>query len=630
MKTRSTYAILAAALAAGLMPPPVTAPSAWAAENIIVAEGPAAGQRWDPALTPYAPEILDCLDPDHPCNTVTVKKSAQVGLTLLGIAWIGYIADQAPSNAMVVFPTINGVKDYNRGKLQPTIDASPCLRGRIVEHTSRSARGSTALTKRFAGGSVVLTGANSSTDLRSKTIRFVDCEEIDEWPLDLAGQGDPMRMVDARQLAFHAKGGWKKLLQSTPTLRHISRIDRAFEEGDQRFWYVACPQCAEEQRLIFGGKDHKHGLKFNTRRPVEAHYVCVNGCIVEHHQKPAMVRGGRWVAEAPDPGRQPSFHIDALVSLLTTWDRIAEEFLRAKDDPEALKAFVNLWLGESFEERGDAPDWRILLLRRAPYSLRTIPNGGLVLTAAADVQQDGIYYETVAWAQDDQSWSIDYGYFEGRTADPDDKVWRLLASVYEREYEDAHGRAWRIDAFGVDAGYQSHVVYDWTRQRPKAMALKGDPGWYRAPISAAPSRVDVSLRGKRISRGAKLWRVGAWPLASTLTANLRKEGMRAGKDENPPGYCHFSNEHEEAFFRHLVAEVLKDTETRGRMVKRWTQTGPNHWRDCRIYNMALMRHLTAKLTPDDWDRIAASRGAPEVAKPKSALTAAQRLAQLNG
>ena len=299
-----------------------------------------------------------------------------------------------------------------------------------------------------------------------------------------------MEMVNARQISFHASGDYKKFEASTPTVKGTSRIDEAFEAGDQRYWQVPCPACGEYQRLVFGDKDLSYGLKFKTDWPYKAHYICQHcGVVIEHHQKRAMVQAGKWMAKMPAPGRHPSYHIDALVSLLTTWDKLVEAFLDAKDDPQKLKAFHNLWLGQAWEERGDAPDWQRLYARRSDYPARTIPVGGIMLTAGVDIQQDGIYYEVVAWGDGKRSWSIDIGYLEGQTADPASGVWGKLDEVYERRYPDEYGNHWQIDAMAVDSGYNSNSVYLWTRARPKAYAVKGQDGWHRAAISSSPSRV---------------------------------------------------------------------------------------------------------------------------------------------
>lgn len=612
--TVSALALVAVALAGGIAPDRSVSTSAWVAGHMVLPDGPKAGELYDPDTTPQLAEIQNCLDTDHPCTRVSVRKAAQTAFTVgVGVGWLGSIIANAPARTLVVMPTLDAAREFNSEKFHPVLEETPVLRRRVAEARSRSVRSSTTLKKRFAGGTITLTGANSTVDLRSKTVRYLLADEIDDWPLDLNGQGDPMDMADARQRAFYATGEYKKLEGSTPTIKGASRIDAAFEAGDQRYYQVPCPHCRERQRLVF------KNLRFNKEYPYNAHYVCaVNGCVVEHHHKRAMVLAGEWVAEAPGPGRHPSFHLDTLTSLLVAWDDIAKAWLDAQGKPEKLKAFVNLWLGESWEERGEAPEWERLYARRAMYPARVIPVGGLLLTGGADVQQDGIYYEVVAWGRDKQSWSLDIGFLEGDTSDPDNDVWRDLDEVYERAYPDAYGNAWRVDAFAVDAGFNSNTVYLWTRARARAYAIKGEDGWAKAAIASTPTKVEVSHRGKRKRRGAELWHVGTWPLKAEFYAYLRKQGRRDGHETDPYGYCHFSEAvHDERYFKQLVSEFLKETKIKGRPAKVWHASGPNHFHDCRIYNMAMASRIgVGARTPEQWDAVEAERTAtPEGAQP---------------
>lgn len=602
----SALALVGGALAKGIAPDRRVRPSEWARENLVIPDGPLEGELWDPSLTPQLIEILDCLGPDDPCTRVSVRKSAQVGFTQVGIAWLGSIIDNTPAKTLVVFPTIEVGDDFNSEKFHPTLEATRCLKQRVAETRSRSARASTSRKKRFPGGTITITGANSSADLRSKTVKFGFADEIDDWPLDLNKQGDPMEMFDARFRAFLRVGGYKKLEGSTPTIKGISRIDAAFEAGDQRYWHVTCPHCGEEQRLEF-----KH-LKFEKTVPHNAFYECQrNGCRIEASDRDAMVRGGRWVATMPGPGRHPSFHLDTLTSLLVTWDHVAAKWIDAQGDPKKLKTFVNLWLGESWEERGEAPEWERLYARRETYSLRTVLLGGLVITCAVDVQMKGLFYEVVAWGVGKECWSIDTGFLPGDTSDADSPAWRALAEVYERRYPDAYGNAWPIDLLAVDSGYNTNAVKWWCRGRPKAMVIKGEDGWGRPPLGT-PTKQDIDYGGKKLRRGAVMWPVGTWPLKAEVYALLRKPGVREGADHDPPGYCHFTEAlHDEGYFKQLTAEYVADEVTRGRTVKVWKATGENHFLDCRVYNLALAYHLGIdRMTMDDWARLAAQRNVP--------------------
>lgn len=615
MATTRALAAVALALAVGLAPATAAKPSEWTADNVIVADGPHAGKPWSADETPYVPAIIDCLAVDSPHNQVWVRKSSQVGMSEAAICWILSTVEIDPAASMYIMPTIDAVKDLNGDKISPTIEATPVLASRIIETKSRSGKSSTARTKRYPGGSLILTGANSATDLRAKTAKYQVRDEIDQWPVDLDQQGDPMRMADARQIAFHATGDYKAFNLSTPRVKGSSRIDNGFEAGDQSYWQVPCPHCGEFQRLEFGGKDTPYGLKFNKQWPYDAKYQCRHcGTLIEPHFKRVMIQSGDFVAENPGPGRDPSFHVDALISLLTTWDKMAEAFIEAKDDPNLLKTFYNLWLGLAWEERGDAPEWQRLMARREDFKPGVIPPGGIVLTGAADVQKDGIYYEVAAWGAGRRKWSIDVGFLVGDTSAETNPVWEKLGEIFEqRQYPDSYGGTVGLDVYGVDAGYASNVIYNWCRGRNRAMALRGVAGWHKAPIVKAPSRVDVTRGGKRFRRGARLWEVGTYGLKSEIYGALHKQGIAEGAPENPPGYIHLTRVdelHGEQYLKQLTAERINRRERNGLVIAEWVQTRPdNHFLDCAVYNLALAHHMRIGIMSEaDWGKWVAARG----------------------
>jgi phage terminase large subunit GpA-like protein len=145
--------------------------------------------------------------------------------------------------------------------------------------------------------------------------------------------------------------------------------------------------------------------------------------VIEAHEKFALVRnaardGGGWIAEAPAPGKYPSYHFDALSSPFVPWDTIAERWIAAQTDPAKLKAFYNLTLGLAFDMKGDAPDHVRLMERREDYRRGVIPPRGLMLVGACDVQMRGMYVEIVAYAPNRESWVVDFHVIEGDTTNP--------------------------------------------------------------------------------------------------------------------------------------------------------------------------------------------------------------------
>jgi len=582
-------------------------PSQWAAENLVVPDGPYAGEKFSLALTPYLIEPLDCFADDSPVNKVVIRKSAQTGFTLLAIGAIGHTIDREPCRMMVVQPTDGALSEFNREKLQPAIDQTKTLMTKVKPQTSRSSRGSTQFSKRYPGGSLTLAIATSTADLRSRTVKKVIKDEASEYPEDLDGQGSPHQMIQARYEAFLATQDYKELNISTPVIKGECYIDAEFEAGDQRYWHVPCPGCAEEFVFQFGPN-----FVYNKEYPHDAHYVApCCGIVVHYFQKNALVKQGRWIATAEGPGRHRSYHFDALSSPFVPWDVIAARHVEALKDNTKLKAFDNLTLGRAHEIKGDAPDHIRLMALREGYDHRRIPPRGLLLVGAADVQANGIYVEILAIGPERETWVVDALVLDGDTSDPEAGAFAKLAQVYETLWPVTYGQPRRVDAFGVDSGFRANVVYTWCRVRPTTFALKGGDGWTRAPIST-PSLVDVDFGGKKIKQGASVWTVGTWALKAQLYADLRKRRVIEGAEVEPPGVCHFGQWLDENYFLQLTAEYLVDEKTRGRLRRVWKERGPNHFLDCRVYNLALADYLGAsRMTADEWVQLARYRGVPE-------------------
>ena len=592
----TAFYILAQAIAAALLPPTVLSPAAWMEQNLVVPDGPFAGQLWRRQSSPQLGAILETLDPRDPSVRITVRKSAQLGYTTALIGWLLYIACASPARALCVFPTIGNAQDFNRSKLQPAIDSSSLPRRRIFALTKKGVEGSSALYKAFTGGGITLTGASSAADLQSKTVRYAAADEIDQWPRDLDGQGNPMSMVDARQIAFHATGDYKKLQGGTPT-DEAGLVENEFQASDRRFWTMPCVHCGTPMRFSFGGYADEPtgtGLRFNRKPPFDAHVVApCCGARIDHWQKEGMIDAGAFVPECPEPGRLPGFHMDAMSSKFTTWDKVAEAYVACGDDEQKKKTFTNYWLGLPFSETADAPDHDLLHRRAEDYAERVIPADVLLVTAGVDVQKAGLYVEVVGWTPDKRSYVLFFAYLsagtverQADTSDPEAPCWRRLTEIFETPLPDMFGNKHRIDALGIDCRYNSPVVYDWVRRHHGAYALRTVDGWGQVPMST-PVKVDYDWRGRRMRHSVQQWQVGSYNLKSRLYAYLRRENTRDddGTEVTPPGFCHFGSFLPKPYFAMLTAEYI-GFDDKG--LRRWKTRSPeNHALDCRVLNMAL-------------------------------------------
>lgn len=617
--------MIARSLAEAVRPPERLPFSQWLPKNIVLVDGPDAGEPWHAEGAPYLVEIADCLSDDHPCNLVTVRKSQQSGASILALAWCLYVADREPANMLYGVPGLDALRSINSVKLQPLIDAwhKNIRRKVILPQTSRSGVGSTTYEKKFAGGYLALGNANSVMDFSMITVKKGVKDEVSKWQ-DIPGYGDPEKLFFGRFTAQRRVKDYKILEISTPEVdsgdelgeaEGHCRIDRSFRRSDQRFWNCVCPEC---NKLFV---HHFDQFLINRAHPHKSVYPCVH---CQHHvtepERVIAVRAGRWIPSLESEGRHPGFNIDAFMSMMMSYEAIAEDCLGAKTEIEK-KAFHNLVLAMPYKYGGDAPDHIKLMARREPDLVRgTVPPRGLLLTAFADVQMRGIWLEILATAPNRETWVVDAMYIDGDTSDPNGPVFDTLRrETVDREFPDAFGGMRQIDALGVDSGYRSHIVYAWVRKtqrlhpmsgREIILATKGLKGWSR-PAIGQPSLVDIDLGGKKIREGAKVWGLGTWPLKASHYTDLHIE-RPVDALVYPDGYCHHGAWLDEVYFKQLTAEYLKEVRFRGRVTGRvWEKTGPNHFLDCRVGNKALSEYLGLSSTrPEEWATLAMMRGLP--------------------
>jgi len=125
---------------------------------------------------------------------------------------IGHPARSSRCSRRSIWP-----KRLSQQRIDPLIEESPELRELVMPSRSRDS-GNTILGKRFPGGQLVLTGANSAVGLRSMPARWVFLDEVDAYPGDLDGEGDPIALAEARTISF-----W-------PQEQGVSRLD-AHDQG---------------------------------------------------------------------------------------------------------------------------------------------------------------------------------------------------------------------------------------------------------------------------------------------------------------------------------------------------------------------------------------------------------------
>ena len=607
-----TESVLRAAAAAGARPDPLLTISQWADRYRTLSQRASSEPgQWRTDRTPYLREIMDCLSPMSLIERTVFMKGAQIGGTECGNNWIGYVIHQAPGPMMAVQPTVEMAKRNSKQRVDPLIEESEVLRKLVHDPRSRDS-GNTVLAKEFPGGVLVMTGANSAVGLRSMAARYLFLDEIDGYPGDVDGEGDPINLALARTRTFARR---KVFLVSTPKITGMSRIEAAFEESDKRYYHVPCPTCREMQVLKFPQ------LRWPKGEPEKALYVCEHcGQQIHNHQKQWMLPRGGWRATAKGDGKTAGFHLSSLYSPVGwfSWGEAAKQFEQAQKNPSLLQVFVNTVLGDTWTLLGEAPDWKKLYDRRGQYKIGLVPRGGIFITAGADVQRDRIEVEVVAWGRAKVSWSIDYRVFEGDTART--QVWEKLTGLLNETFTTTNGLELPIIQMAVDSGYATNEVYEWARrQGNRVLVVKGDS---RAPaIIGSASPIEVGPLGVKLKRGVKVWPVNSGMAKEELYRWLRLERPT---DEDlaqgipfPPGYCHFPRYSEE-YFKQITAEQLVAKLVKGYRKLEWQKMRErNEALDCRVYARAAAARVGLdRFQEKHWRVVAERMGVPVSPAPK--------------
>ena len=581
-------AALDSALRAGLQqftPPPALSLSQWADQFAVLSrEDSAQPGKFQTASAEYQRGAMDAIT-DAAIENIILMWCSQSGKTRIQMNAIGYYSQHDPSPIMMIQFSLEEAEKFSKNRIAKMIRDTPVLKRLFKDPRSRDS-GNTLLNKEFPGGVLTLAGANSPAGLASKPIRILMPDEVDRYPASAGTEGDPINLAKKRTTTFWNR---KNIMASTPGIKKLSRIERAFEDSDQRYFFVPCPHCAEFQRLDWARLTWAKDAK-GRAIPQDCFYGCINGCEIRESSKFDMVRQGEWRATAVSiDGKTAGFHLNALYSPFISWSELISEWLEAQGphNTELLKTFVNTRLAETWELKGEGAEQTELEKRANEQYRDLIPEGVLILTVGADVQKDRIEATLMGWGIKEESWAIEHRIFQG---DPSkQEVWDEFDAYLLQTWQHVSGMQMRIVCAMIDSGgHHTKQVYAFTRRRElrKVYAIVGRAGLGR-PLVGRPNRV-----GKEKTL---LFSIGVDTAKELLYSRLKNTAPG-------PGYCHYPAKacFDGEYFKQLASEHLVtrlvDNVTKAEWKKKYDR---NEALDCRVYAMAALDCLQPK-----WEAVA--------------------------
>jgi phage terminase large subunit GpA-like protein len=554
-----------------LKPPPRLSVGEWAdRERRLSSEASAAAGRWITSRAEYQRGIMDAIS-DPTLRDIVVMAGAQVGKTEMLLNVIGFHIHHDAAPILLVQPTLEMAQAFSKDRLAPMLRDTPALKYKVKDPRSRDANNTTTH-KVFTGGHISLVGSNSAAGLASRPIRIVLCDEVDRFPVSAGSEGSPILLARKRSATFHNR---KMVMVSTPTNKGASMIESQYEESDKRQYFVPCEDCGTVQTLKW------KQVQWEKDRPETACYVCEScGSVWDDPKRNRAVRKGQWVATADFTG-VAGFHINGIYSPWTVMADAVRDFLVAKKSADTLRVFVNTFLAEAFEDKGETVG-EIDFREREEDWTTSIPDDVVVITAGIDVQDSYLAVEVIGWGRDECSFSLEWLTLYGDPSTP--HLWNDLDNILKASYTTESGRQLGIRAACIDSGgHYTQAVYNFVRPREgrRIFAIKGMGGEQR-PLVSRPTKNNI---GK-----IKLFAIGTFPIKELIFSRLKVQSEGAG-------FCHFPAGRSDEYYQQLAnSEKIVTKYQKGFPRRDFVKTRTrNEALDCRVYAYAALCILSLNI-----------------------------------
>lgn len=624
-------------------------PSDWIEENIILPDGVSRYKGpFSYDISPYTKEIVNHLSSESPARVVSVMKCAQIGLTQgLIIPGMAYVISEDAYPMMYMAGDKELAKVGIRERFDPIIQSSG-LQGLIrpsVVRARNQRTGDTDFSKEYAGGRLTVEGTNNVTKMRQISVKIVFADDWEAAPRNDKNEGSLRSLIEGRQTSYGNMA--KTFFISTPTIKQTSNIEPVYELGDQRKWHWECPHCENDIPLEWSAKmedGSNAGIMYQTNEKGQlinesVHYKCQScGGAIHESQKYDLNLKGKWIPTAePQIENYYSYHLNALVIPpgFVTWVDLAKQWVEACPPNKPIKfgllqSFMNIRLGQTWEEKGESPEANQLIENVSNYKVGLIPdvscqeigNGKIVLLTIAcdlngvmskedeDVRLD---WELVAHSSNGQRYSIEHGsvgtFQRVRTIKKGD----LSRDGERQKYTYAHGQY-----NSVWNDFEEIIRYEWSSESGKKYISNitvVDTGFFTYNAMKFVEKFSdifvVGIKGKVDEQYRKNTKDTPFISRSRETKSLYMVEVNQVKDilseqiklkttfdgSQPEGYINFPvPEYEKGkytvkdYFCHYEGEkrveVIKNGEVVGFAWQKRNSSSINHFWDVAIYNIA--------------------------------------------
>lgn len=285
-------------------------PTAWIVSNGLVNENQ---QPIEFSKHRFLIQPFDDMSPD-----IVVKKSAQVGFSVLSILKSFWLAKEKGMNTIYVLPTQDIVKGFVNPKVDPLISSNPAIDSMVLKDSVTLKQ----IGKRF----IHYKGSSSQREAISTSADLLCIDEYDRC-IDMA----VLNTYDSRLQA--SDWGWRWRFSNPSSVGF--GVDLLYEDSNQYHWFVTCHRCGNEAYMnLTRESDLTHYID------VEKGYFACGRC--RGSVSDVDRQNGRWVAKYPQRPR----HGYWFSQLMAPWVS-AKRILEQKND-SSIEHFHNFVLGLAY------------------------------------------------------------------------------------------------------------------------------------------------------------------------------------------------------------------------------------------------------------------------------------------
>jgi len=288
----------------------------------------------------YHPWVREMHDSQASFNCA--MKSAQMGVTEVGINRAFYVLDQLKRDVLYVLPTTLNASDFSKARFSVALKHSPYLASLFTDTN-------TVNLKQAGDKNLYIRGSRGDSNLKSIPVSELILDELDE--------------MDQKQIWLaleRLSGQMRKSVWaiSTPTIPNYG-IHKLYLSSTQEHFVFECPHCSRWTELKWPERGEKGSIEIigeslHDPRCHDSFLKCKEcDAKLDHQDKPNWLSGGTWQTTAPNanPDKR-GFHVNQLYSFTVSPGELVEAYFRGLGDEAAAKEFYNSKLGMPFIGEG--------------------------------------------------------------------------------------------------------------------------------------------------------------------------------------------------------------------------------------------------------------------------------------